>query len=410
MAGLSKVALGRVRWAVRILVLALCVFLLVGGPLPEYAVRLIPALSPLSILAAGLSHRGWYISLSWSLPALLMLLAALWRGGVFCRWACPLGTLYALPQKASLKKRFFPWNLSGILFWFILSGAVAGLPLILFLDPLSSFTRMGAIGHGTANLMAWIPGFVVPLMLLLGFVQPRLWCTQLCPLGYFLGRVKIGKKTERALDQGRRNFFKGVALGVSSALVFRNAARAEKPPMLPPGSKSLEDFAATCIRCYACVDICPTEVLAVRKEGGIAELCLPEMDFDRCEGSYCEQYCNYCTQVCPTGALRSMPEEEKQRQKLGTARIVRSACLAWEDHQECLACDEYCPYNAIDMHEGKDGILKPIVDQDKCRGCGACRNVCPATRAGNAVEMTPLRVPAVIPASDEEDAEGGGYG
>ena len=391
------------RWSVRLLILALAVFLLIGGPISEYAVRVIPALSPLSTLAAGLAHRTWYISLAWSLPALFVLLLAFWKGRFFCRWICPLGTIYSLPTKVSLKRRIFPWQLSGYFFWFIFFAALVGLPLILFLDPLSGFTRMGALGHGTASVMAWIPGFIVPLMLLFSFVQPQLWCTQLCPLGYFLGLVKVKKKSKKVVSQTRREFLAGLALGVPIALLFKNVARAKTLPVLPPGATSLDDFAATCIRCYACVNICATEVLVVRKEGGLAELCLPEMDFDRFEGSYCEQYCNDCLQVCPTGALRSLSLDEKQNQKIATASIIRDACLAWADHKECMACDEYCAYNAIEMRTGKDGIPKPVVNPDLCRGCGACRNVCPAVRKGNAIHIEPLYTQKVIIHPKEEE-------
>jgi len=106
--------------------------------------------------------------------------------------------------------------------------------------------------------------------------------------------------------------------------------------------------------------------------------CLPEMDFDREDGAYCEQYCNLCTTVCPTGAIQFLSEEEKQQRKIATAKIRRGACIAWEDRKECLACDEFCGYNAFELSEGEDGIPQPTINQRKCRGCGACRNICPA--------------------------------
>jgi len=390
-----------VRWTVRLLVLFLAVFLLIGGPLPEHAARLIPALSPLAILSTALAHRTWYVSLAWSLPALLVLALGLWKGRFFCRWICPLGTLYSVPSQFSRKRRFFPWRLGGAIFWFIVFAAAGGLPLILFLDPLSSFSRLGVLGQGTAHAMAWVPGLLVPLMLLLAFFQPNIWCSQLCPLGYFFGLIHVKKKPENTFSRTRRELLTGLVFGAPLALLFRSTARAEKPPVLPPGAKDLDDFAATCIRCYACVNTCPTGVLTVRKKGGLAEFCLPEMDFDRCDGAYCEQYCNACLQICPTGALRSLSLERKQRQKVATASIIREACLAWEDRQECMACDEFCGYNAIEMRTGNDGIPKPIVNPRKCRGCGACRNICPATRIGNAVKIEPLTVQKVV--SEEDD-------
>ncbi|MDF7805936.1 4Fe-4S dicluster domain-containing protein [Pontiellaceae bacterium B12219] len=398
-----------IRWAVRLFIVGLAVFLLIGGPLPEYAARVLPSLSPLSVFSAGLAHRAWYVSLVWTLPSVLIIGLALWKGRFFCRWICPLGTLYSIPSKVSLKHRFFPWRLNGFFFWFIIFAALAGLPLLLFLDPLSTFTRLGALGQGSAHAMAWIPGLLIPLMLLLSLVQPGLWCAQLCPLGYFFEKVKVRKVTPAGkvpaagkLSRGRRDLLAGLAFGVPLAMLFKHTARAEKLPVLPPGAKNIDDFAATCIRCYACVDVCLTGVLTVRKKGGVAELCIPEMDFDRVDGGFCEQYCNACSQVCPTGAIQSIRLEEKENRKIATASIKREACLAWEERQECMACDEFCAYNAIEHRTGRDGIPKPIVNPKKCRGCGACRNICPAIREGNAVEMEAVAVQTQISKADDE--------
>jgi ferredoxin len=381
--------------------LALSLFFLLGGPLPAYAARLLPALSPLAVFSAALAHRVWYVSLVWSLPALLMLGLALWKGRFFCRWICPLGTLYSIPVQFSFKRRFFPWKWNGILFWFTLFAATAGLPLILFLDPLSTFSRFGALGGGLFHAMAWIPGLLIPLMFLLCLVQPGLWCAQLCPLGYFLEIFHIKSGFSARFNRGRRDILGGFVLGVPLALLFRSVARAEQPPVLPPGAMDLDCFSATCTRCYACVNVCPTGVLTVRKKGGVSEFCIPEMDFLHADGAFCEQYCNACNQVCPTGAIRSMQMEEKQQQKIAVASIRRKACIAWEERMECLACDEFCGYNAIEMHTGADGIPKPIVNPRKCRGCGACQNICPAIRDGNAVDIEPLYVQTVISKEDD---------
>jgi ferredoxin len=391
-----------VRWVVRLLILAVVFFLLLGGPLPAYAARLLPAMSPLAALSTSLAHRAWYVSLAWTLPAALLLGLALWKGRFFCRWICPLGTLYSIPSEYSLKRRFFPWRWNAFLFWFTLSAAAAGLPLILFLDPLSTFTRVGAMGQGAIHAMVWIPGALIPFMLLLSFVQPGIWCARLCPLGYFMEVFQLKTNIPKKLNRGRRQVLGGLALGVPAALLFRNIARAEKAPILPPGTRDLEHFSGTCMRCYACVDACPTGVLTVRKQGGIAEFCIPEMDFLNKDGAFCEQYCNACTQACPTGAIAALTLEEKQRRKIATAGIIRPACIAWEDRMECVACDEFCGYNAIEMRTGNDGIPKPVVNDRKCRGCGACQNICPAKRAGNAVAMSAILPHRVV--TDEDEA------
>ncbi len=394
-----------IRWAVRLFILGLSIFFIIGGPLPDHAARWIPALSPLAAVSASLAHKVWYVSAVWSLPAIAVVLLCLFKGRFFCRWICPLGTIYSVPSQFSAKKRILPWKLNGTIFWFTVFASIAGLPLILFLDPLSTFTRFGVLGQGTAHLMAWVPGALIPLFLLLSFIQPHIWCMQLCPLGYLVEKLKVKRvRTEKSISQSRREMLAGLGLGVPLAFLFKQKVRAENPPILPPGAKSLDNFAATCMRCYACVKVCPTGVLTVRKQGGLAELCLPELNFDKHDGAYCEQYCNICTTVCPTGAIRFLSEEDKQNRKIATARIRRGACLAWQDRQECLACDEFCGYNAFEVGEGKDGIPLPEINPRKCRGCGACRNICPAINRGNAITMIPLTEQKMITEEDDNSS------
>lgn len=384
------------RWLVRLSILMFSLFLLVGGPLPVYAARLIPSLSPLSVLSANLAHRTWYITLAWSIPAGFVLLLAIWKGRFFCRWICPLGTLYSVPSQYSLKRRFLPWRLNGVLFWFIIFASVTGLPLLLFLDPLSTFTRLGAMGQGSAHVMAWVPGVLIPLMLLLSFIQPHIWCMQLCPLGYLVEKIRVRRAPPAKLNHGRRDVLTGLALGVPIALLFKNTARAGQRPVLPPGAKSIDDFSATCIRCYACVNACPSGVLTVRKGGGVAELCLPELDFDRHEGAFCRYGCTNCSDVCPTGAIKSLPIQEKRRQKIANVYIDRDACIPWVDREECMDCAEVCRHDAVEVRGRGRGILRPFINQEKCSGCGACRNICPASKMGNAVKIEPLAVPTRI--------------
>jgi len=108
----------------------------------------------------------------------------------------------------------------------------------------------------------------------------------------------------------------------------------------------------------------------------------PEMDADK---GVCEQYCNKCGTVCPTGAISFLTEEAKQKLQIGIAEVIRPACLAWTDKEHCMVCQEFCPYGAIKIDEGPDGIPRPIVKEDVCRGCGACQNACPAVRQGKAI-------------------------
>jgi len=382
---------------VRIFFLAGALFMVLGGPLPRIARRVLPALSPLTALSEAVAQRTWYATLIWLLPPLAILLLAVFKGRLFCQWLCPLGTIYSLPNKLILKKRMLPVRLNALIFWIIISGSVFGLPALLFLDPLSTFSRLGA-WHEAAM---WIPGALIPLFFLLSFFQPQVWCTHLCPLGYCfdLANRRTGKQV---FKRDRRQFLAGLGIGGAVAAVFPTIGTAvakamavkkgkKTPSILPPGATP--KFAGTCTRCYACIAVCPTQIIKVKKGGPITELAMPELCFD---GGACEEFCIRCTQVCPTGAIRELSERAKRHTKIGEAKIDRKACLAWEDNEYCMVCDEFCPYSAIDTKTKGNGIACPIMKPDLCRGCGACEENCPAIRAGKAILVSPITPQEII--------------
>jgi len=73
-----------------------------------------------------------------------------------------------------------------------------------------------------------------------------------------------------------------------------------------------------------------------------------------------------------------MPLSEKIFCKIGTTRIYKNRCLAWNQDRKCLVCDEVCPYNAVTfiaVKEKKNRV--PVVEPDKCSGCGYCETHCP---------------------------------
>ena len=80
-------------------------------------------------------------------------------------------------------------------------------------------------------------------------------------------------------------------------------------------------------------------------------------------------FCDKCIEVCPTGALTEYPGETTA---VGKARFT-DICIALRT-RACTKCKEACPYDAISLAEGKF----PVIDDDKCNGCGVCENICPA--------------------------------
>ncbi|NCC52504.1 MAG: 4Fe-4S dicluster domain-containing protein [Spartobacteria bacterium] len=395
------------RWCVRLLMLALAFFFAWGGPWPGWMEHLFPALSPFAAFASAVAHRGWYRAVYWLLPPLALLTLAVFRGRFFCRWVCPAGTLYAVASTFSLKKQVLRWRISPFLFWFTLAGALLGAPLFLFTDPLAAFNRSVVTLSGLRATVAMIPGVIVPLFMLLSLVQPMLWCSRFCPLGYTFDLVKLTPRpVSRRFHNDRRQIVAGLAAGLPLALLASSIpihpGRKRTWPILPPGALNADDYAERCSRCYACVNACPSRVLNVRfsTNRSWAQFCQPELTPD---SGVCDEYCNRCSLVCHTGAIQPVSEDEKRYRKIGTAVINKDACLAWSDEQYCMVCDEYCPYNAIHTDTGPTGFPRPVVLPDQCRGCGMCQHNCPAIRAGKAIIVEGLAEQREIPANDLYD-------
>ena len=174
------------------------------------------------------------------------------------------------------------------------------------------------------------------------------------------------------------------AAGVALAGVEPITQRQPATMIRPPGAR-LVDFGGLCIRCGACVRVCPTQGLQPSLlQGGVQNMLTPRL-VPRL--GYCSFGCNACGQVCPTGAIPPLGLEEKQGTILGLARIDQSRCLPWTCDVPCIVCEEACPVadKAIELDEvevmndqGELVLLqRPRVVKDLCIGCGICEYQCP---------------------------------
>jgi MauM/NapG family ferredoxin protein len=197
----------------------------------------------------------------------------------------------------------------------------------------------------------------------------------------------------RGADLGRRHLVAG-ALGGVLALPFLRANALNKRDntgrlVRPPGALPEDEFNARCLGCDQCVKACPTNAIQpCTFTDGAHRLFTPKI-VPRIGG--CEEKCHLCGYVCPTGAIRKLPYEEKRFVKIGTAVIDRHRCLAWEQNKECLVCDEVCPYNAITamyLETATGPFRVPVLNEDLCLGCGMCEHHCPITNRAAIVVYT----------------------
>ena len=148
-------------------------------------------------------------------------------------------------------------------------------------------------------------------------------------------------------------------------------------PIVPGGAVSLNNFTQHCTACQLCVSACPNGVL--RPSQSLDRFMQPEMIY---AAGFCRPECTRCAEVCPTDAIRPLPKEEKMMRKIGTAKWVKENCIILRDGVECGNCERHCPNGAIRMapldDNNPDSPRFPVVDAERCIGCGACEYVCPA--------------------------------
>ena len=194
-------------------------------------------------------------------------------------------------------------------------------------------------------------------------------------------------QSNKTADQGRRAFMTSATAAAVKAQEMKvdggltDIARAEKPerqtPIVPAGSLSIKNFTNHCTACQLCVSVCPNQVL--RPSTSLMTLMMPEMSYER---GYCRPECTRCSDICPAGAIRPITREEKSSIQIGHAVINLDACVVNTDEVKCGNCARHCPAGAIRMvkkdPDDPKSLMIPTVNEERCIGCGACENLCPA--------------------------------
>ncbi len=369
---------------------------------------LLSALSPFIALGSVLATRTLH---AWVWLGLISALAAMARPRFICRWICPTGLVLDGVGWAGRRCGRQPSRSRPLGRWLLfatLGGALVGLPLFLWLDPLALFTAARSIPGSDWKASAVYASVLLLTLIVLNFGWPGIWCKQLCPLGALQSlafsssnRIRrrlrpavpfrsetlgqLGAEREPSLIANQRNspFLSrrswltvagGAAVG---AALPRMPTAFEERPLRPPGAVDDPGFNGVCVRCGNCARVCPSGVIhnSSPRQGWLRSVS-PILSF---ETDYCREDCVRCGEVCPSGALRRIRQDQKSDLRIGHPRIRLSACLL-TDERECSHCRNWCPYGAISYRFNHElYTLEPRVDSDRCNGCGACEAHCPAT-------------------------------
>ena len=220
-------------------------------------------------------------------------------------------------------------------------------------------------------------------------------CIESCKFGalrYDNARIHAkANEPSKPIDPSKRSFIISSALLATAAMAQKKdkmmdgglaeiedkVAPERQTRIMPPGSRSKQNFEQHCTGCQLCVSECPNEVL--RPSSDLLHLMMPVMSY---ENGYCRPECNVCSQVCPAGAIKPITVEDKASTQIGHAVFIKKNCVVLRDDVDCGNCASHCPTGAIEMvpsdPDNEESPYIPAVNEARCIGCGACENLCPA--------------------------------
>ena len=165
----------------------------------------------------------------------------------------------------------------------------------------------------------------------------------------------------------RREFFRTLLRPLDKAGEGRGASKA-KPTLSirPPYALSESLFQSRCPECvdHACVGACEESILLIAADG------TPILNPTQRGCTFCEA----CAEACQEGVL----DLRKGAQRINAQFFIEAdRCLSHRG-TICFACKEPCIDDAILF----EGMFRPVIDAQRCTGCGFCMGRCPTGAIG----------------------------
>ncbi|HHB93842.1 MAG TPA: ferredoxin-type protein NapF [Campylobacterales bacterium] len=131
----------------------------------------------------------------------------------------------------------------------------------------------------------------------------------------------------------------------------------------PPYGKDESIFQNKCPSCEykACVTSCDEKIIFIAEDG------TPTLSFKQNGCTFCDE----CANACIDGVL-SLENIETSENLNIIFHIDFHKCIAHEG-VICHSCKEPCIDDAILFN----GMFNPIIDENRCTGCGFCISRCP---------------------------------
>ena len=131
----------------------------------------------------------------------------------------------------------------------------------------------------------------------------------------------------------------------------------------PPYGLDESLFQSECVTCEskACVTSCDEQIIFIQDDG------TPALSFAKSGCTFCEE----CANACEPNVL-SLAHTHNAEQLNAIFRISTEGCVA-HNGVICFSCKEPCIDDAILFN----GMFNPVIDMDKCTGCGFCLGRCP---------------------------------